>query len=894
MRKKILIVLFALVSLALNAQNIMSMAREELSRRGLTESEVRARLLQNGIDVDNIRPSEYASYQGRIISILDQMQSEKAVPVASAQTEVVPDQPVGIEVGSDADSPQTTLEEALAEKESVVKQVVGDGSPEGGDIYGHSLFIGKSLEVFRTTDGAQAPDTYVLGEGDEVHISIFGPSQTDIHQRIAADGSIQPAGVSKIFLKGLTLGQARGVIRNRLAGYYSFSSDQIAVTITTARTITVSIYGEVAAQGGFTISALNTAFNALAAAGGPTAIGSLRNIQRSRAGKTDHLDLYKYMTHPESAIKYDLQNNDVFFVPVASKIVRIEGAVNRPMRYELLEKETLVDLIQFAGGLSVNAYPDFVQIERFEGGEKKYTEYDLKTIMNGSQKIALQAGDVVRIRPSTQPLENYVAIQGDVYYDGRYDLDKNRSLKTLIENAKPRYTARTEYVFVERTRPDETVEVLTVPFPGVNGNPDFLLQARDVVRVLEQSAYRDVANIAVRGFVRDPFSRPFSLNDRMTIGQAIELAGGLRASVYPVAYIFRTDIANPGKVEYIPVNLETDMEKALLPGDTLNVYDNATFTHMGELRVSGAVGRTVETTFDPSLSVHDLLVMAGGFDIGAAYDRVEVFRMDVSKTDETRYDLVTLTVDDQYNVVNNPGFRLQPYDHIVVRMTPNFGHQRTVQLTGRVRFPGLYVLEDSRTQLSEIIAMAGGLLDDADPYVRLFRTYNGRGPIGLNLSEIRQRKGDLQADPILMDGDVINIVRMENTVTIRETGTRMAQYVGPDNSSTQKSVVYQGGRSAGWYIRHYAGGFAKTADRNSVTVTMPNNQTEGTGHFLFFRVYPKVMPGSVIALRTDPEKERKLNEPKEKVDWDGIYGRVLTTVTSMSTIVLLIDRLKSK
>lgn len=896
--KKYLVALFlAIATLSLYAQNVnlMSMARSELDRRGLTEAEVRVRLLSNGIDIDHIPPSEYAAYQDRIVSILDQMQAEKAKPATAAEAgAVAAEEASGIEIGDESTSPQTTLEEALAETEVAVKRASGDGSPEGEGIYGHSLFIGKSLEVFRTTDGAQAPDTYVLGEGDEVHISIFGPSQTDIHQRIAPDGSIQPAGVSKIFLKGMTLGQARDVIRNRLAGYYSFSPDQIAVTITTARTLTVSIYGEVATQGGFTISALNTAFNALAVAGGPTPIGSLRNIQRSRGGRTDRLDLYKYMTHPETGIKYDLQNNDVLFVPVATKIVQIAGAVNRPMRYEMLEKETLVDLIQMAGGLRVDAYPNFVQIERYEAGEKKYLEFDLKSVMSGAQKIAMQAGDIVRIRPSTQPLENYVVVSGDVYYGGNYDLEKNHSLKTLLENAKPRYTARTEYVFVERTRPDETVEVLTVPFPGVNGNPDFLLQARDVVRVLVQSAYRDVANIAVRGFVRDPFSRPFSLNDKMTIGQAIELAGGLRPSVYPVAYIFRTDIANPGKVDYIPVNLETDKEKFLLPGDTLNVYDNSTFTHMGELRVGGAVARPVEVTFDSSLSVRDLLVMAGGFDLGAAYDRVEVFRMDISKTDEPRYDMITLTVDDDYNLVGSPDFRLQPYDHIIVRMTPSFGMQRTVQITGRVRFPGQYVLEDSSTQLSELIAMAGGLMDDADPYARLFRSFNGRGNIGLNLAEIKSRKGDLRADPLLMDGDVINIVRQENTVTIRETGTRMSQYVSPGDVSTQKSVVYQGGHDAGWYIRHYAGGFTKTADRNSVTVTHPNNQTEGTSHFLFFRVYPKVQPGSVIALRTDPEKEKKLLEPKEKINWDNVYGRVLTTITSMTTIVILVERLRNK
>ena len=152
----------------------------------------------------------------------------------------------------------------------------------------------------------------------------------------------------------------------------------------------------------------------------------------------------------------------------------------------------------------------------------------------------------------------------------------------------------------------------------------------------------------------------------------------------------------------------------------------------------------------------------------------------------------------------------------------------------------------------------------------------------------------INSNPILMEGDVINVVRQENTVTIRETGTRMAQYVADQYPSTQKSVVYQGSHSAAWYIRHYAGGFDKLADRMSVTVTMPNNQTESTTKFLFFNVYPKVEPGSVIALRLDPEKERKAMQPKEKVDWDAMFGRLLTTVTSVSTIILLIERMSNK
>lgn len=890
------LMLLALLPLTVVAQspNMMSMARAELQKRGLEETEVRARLLQEGIDVDNIPPTEYANYRSRVTSILNQMQAEKAqaTQAATATTAGAASANEGTVTASEI--PQTTVGEAAAEvalEETLQENHV---SPtEGNDIYGHALFTGKGLDVFRTTDGAQAPESYVLGEGDEVHISIFGSSQTDMHQRIGPDGSIQPAGSGKIFLKGMTLAQSRQAIRTKLSQYFSFREDQIAVTITTARTVSVSIYGEVGVQGGFTISALNTAFNALAAAGGPTAIGSVRNVQLSRNGKTSRLDLYKYMTNPDMGANYDIQNGDVIFVPVAQKVVRIEGAVRRPMRYELVEGETLLDLINYAGGLRDDVYPDFVQVERFEAGTKKFLEYNLKDVMAKHTKVSLEAGDVVRIRSGNEPMDQYVSISGDVYYGGNYDLSKNRSLQTLIDNAKPRYTARTEFVYVERRRPDETVEILTVPFPGINGNPDFELQERDAVRVLNQAAFRDVESISVGGQVRSPFTRTFGLNDRMTVAQAIEYADGLKPSVYPVAYIFRRDLTNADKMEYIRINLDTDGETVLQPGDRLNIYDNATYTDIGEVRVSGAVKNPFGTAYDPSLTVHDLLSMAGGFTVGAAFDRVEVFRLNISDKDEAHMDLITLKVNQDYQLIENQDFQLQPYDHIVVRMTPNFSMGRTVEVNGRVRYPGVYVLEDNKTQLWEIIKMAGGLLDDADPYARLTRT-KGRigGSIGLQLNKVKHHKGSLKHDPILMDGDVINVVRQENTVVIRETGTRMGQYVPADYSATQKNIVYQGKHTARWYVKHFAGGFDKYADRNSVTVTYPNGQSDGTKHFLGIRRSPRVQPGGIITMRMDTERRERVEKPKEKIDWGAWARDSLSALMSVTSIILLVKNLK--
>ena len=800
MKKVVLVIMFfALLPFMALAQSpqVMAMAQAELQKRGLSESEVRARLMQEGIDVDNIQPSEYASYQSRVTAILDQMQAEKS---AQSNTSAASS---GNEVETASETPQTTVGEAAAEVALETALANNGVSPTAGnDIYGHALFTGKNLDVFRTTDGALAPSTYVLGEGDEVHISIFGSSQTEIHQRIGPDGSIQPTGSTKIFLKGMTLAQGRDAIINKLSQHYSFRADQIAVTITTARTVSVGIYGEVGVQGGFTLSALNTAFNALVAAGGPTEIGSVRNIQMSRGGRNTQLDLYKYMTNPNIGQRYDLQNGDVIFVPIAQKIVTIEGAVNRPMRYELIEGEGLKELINYAGGLTWNVYPNFVQIERIENGEVMLLEYNLRKITEGNQKVSLYPGDIIRIKHSNQPLENYVTVGGNVYYGGRFDL-----------------------------------------------------------------------------------------KDRMTVNQAIAEAGGLKLSAYPVAYILRTDLSNPAKVEYIPVNLDTEGDTPLQPRDQLVIYDNSTFANVGEVRVSGAVKHPLGTTFDPSLTVHDLLTMAGGFELGAAYDHVEVFRVNISSTEQAELEYITLKVDRNYNVVDNPGFQLHPFDHIVVRMTPLFTTGRYVEVNGRVKYPGVYILEEGKTSLSDVIRMAGGLFDDADPYVRIFRTSGrNRGPIGIDLRKVKNSRGNINGDPILMDGDVVNIVRQENTVSIRGTGTRMNQYVmDPDvAASGQKTFVYQGGHDANWYIKHYAGGYSKYADRNSVTVTLPNNQTESTKHFLFFRTYPKVEPGSVISVSVNQEKKEKDEKPKEKIDWAAKTSSLLSALVSVTSIILLV------
>lgn len=876
---------------------ILAMVNSELNKRGLTQDEVQARLVREGIDPNNIPLDQVQGYRNRVTAILDRMQQEKATQKAVAlqnnDTAALPPSnvnvPATVSTVSQGPAPITTHAEAVAEAEQRVNQKEASKKHAGAAIYGHSMFTDKSLDVFRTTDGAQAPESYILGEGDEIRITIFGASQTDIQQKINSEGFIQPVGTAKIYLKGLSLAQGREIIQKRLSSAYTFRADQIAVTIATSRTILVNIFGETTITGGFTISALNSALNAISASGGPTGIGSVRTIQLIRGSTKKLIDMYAFMNDPTVQYRYDLQQNDIIYIPVAKILTSIEGAVKRPMTYEMLEQESLLDLIQFAGNVNTDVFPDFVQIQRFTNGEEVLKEWNLAEVLQGKTKVPLQNGDVVRIKTIGKPMLNYVEIEGSVYYPGRYELANNASLSSIIAKAKPDLQAKTDILFIERVRSDKTIEFLTIPFPSETGNDrsNFKLEPLDKIRILNQVTYRDVEDIQVNGQVREPFKRAFALNDKISVDQAIEMAGGLKTNVYPVAYIFRHNLFNPAKTEYIRVDLEKAKQMYLQPGDQLNIYDNSRYTNVGEVKIVGAVKNPQGFTYDPSLTLRDIFTNIGGFTISAAYNRIEVFRTKISPTDKVKFELITLTLDSTYKITNTDNFSLQPYDYIVVRSTPNFNLGRSVELNGQVNFPGVYPLTGEESSLSEIIAKAGGLLPDADlTGSSLFRTYKARGAISIDINNSFKKANNTKFDPILFEGDVININRRENIVTIRELGTRIPQN-GYNTENGLHNVVFQGKKSAKWYINNFAGGFDKKADRNSVVITLPNKQMKSTKRFLIFRNYPSVPAGSLITMELKPPKIERKEGEKKKMDWQTFWQTTMSAMTAVLTILVV-------
>ena len=878
--------------------------RSFLENRNLTEAEARQGLLERGIDLGKLSPEELLRQKEKIAQALNEIEAEKKQTGDPGRAER-PDT-----LGATPEKPDKTLLAARAD--TFPTTIAGDSLPIALlEIYGHRLLMAQTWAPYRTLDGANAPETYVLGAGDRLRVTIFGLSQADLLLVVNEEGYVQPSGMPKIFLQGLQLSQARRLMAQRFAYFYRFNPDQFALTVKEARTITVNVFGESKNKGSFPLSALNTAFNALVAAGGVSAIGSVRDIELIRGKTRKKLDVYAFMDNPAIQFDFDLQHNDIVYVPVAKTIVTLEGAVKRPMRYELLAGEGLKELIRFAGGVQYNASPEYVQVERVEGDSVILLEYALRAVLDGLVPSVLRDGDIVRVRTAARPLDQYVEVGGAVFYPNRYELGANSTLGIFLQKAGMRPEARTDLVLVERKLRDGSVRTLQVhPLRQL----EFPMEARDRIQVLDKTLFNDTDTVSISGEVRQPFRRIASYEDKLMLSDALLQAGGLKPNAASVGYIFRKDWFNPNRVEYLRVDLRNPGATTLQAGDRVVVYDRRTYTDVGQLSISGAVHSPLATSFDPTLTLSGLIEMAGGLTRSASRNRVDVFRVDYSGVDGTTFDRISLELDTANQIIAGPrDFRLQPFDQVVVRDLPLFDLTRSVQISGQVLYPGLYSLSNREVRLSRLVAEAGGLTKLADRRnATLIRADGNIGQVGINLERALAMPGSNEHDPVLLPGDVVTIFPYKNTIGIRLQGTRLGEnikmgLVAGANASVdtlaRDSVgliaspildslvhfVFQGRRSARWYLMEFAGGFARRVDKSSVTLTYPDGRVQGTRKTLFLvRDYPSVEPGTTVSLNM--KKDKNPNQ-KKGFEADKLFAQVFQTVSTLLTLTLLIRQL---
>ena len=377
-----------------------------------------------------------------------------------------------------------------------------------------------------------------MGPGDEIIIDIWGTSQVSIQQTITPDGAISIDNLGLVFLNGMTVNQATSFLRKELNKIYAGLADenptsQIKVSLGNSRTIQVNVMGEVYQPGTYALSAFSTVFHALYSAGGVSDIGSLRNIQVVRNGKNiANVDVYDFIMQGKTKDDISLQEGDVIIVSPYEALVKIEGNVKRPMKYEMKSNETVATLLKYAGNFASDAYTRSMKLIRQNG-----KEYQIFTVDDMDYSVfTLKDGDVLTAEAILNRYENKLEVKGAVYRPGIYQFGGDlNTVKQLIEKADGVMAdAFLGRAVLHRQREDLTKEIVQVDLKGILGGskPDIALQRNDVLYIPSIHDLKDLGNIEVFGEVARPGKYIYA--DNMTLEDVIIQAGGLLESASTV------------------------------------------------------------------------------------------------------------------------------------------------------------------------------------------------------------------------------------------------------------------------------------------------------------------------------------------------------------------------
>ncbi len=699
----------------------------ESEKSGIPESQQEALALKNGMP-----PAELQKLKDRVAKI-------RATPAPAAPPKVnaavVNETSVSVpqnikEIATPASSEiaipsSSDIVNPVAPAPQVAAPVEVNSALNPNEIYGHHLFKNNNLQFFEKATDAKAPDSYIIGPNDELTVSVFGFSYFNEVLKVDPKGAINPTNIGPIMLKGLTFGNAKALIRSKFGQFFDLANNQLTVTLSYSRVITVNFVGEVNKPGSYKIPALNTAFNALIAVGGPNELGSVRAIQIRRNGKTIKvLDVYEYLNNPNSKMDFYLEDNDYIYIAPSAKIVTISGEVKRPMLYELKPQEDLEDLIAFAGGLSASAYTKLIEVSRSgdDGTQQQLFNFSLDSLRAAKKKYALIDGDRISIGSKSTELRQYLEISGPVYRAGNYQFVKGDRISDLIKRANGlRKEALLEKSYLIRTNPDKTKAYIAINLQKIVGTPvdsaeNKLLQEGDVLRISSTIDFVDAKKVSSSGLFRKPAT--FEYFEGIRVSDLLFLSGGVREeAIKERSFLVRT-LPDFTKT-FIPVNLtevmvnpmDTAKNILLQRGDVLTVVAVTDYLDKKRVSSSGLFRKPATFEYFEGIRLSDLVFLSGGVREEANKERSFLVRTlpDFTKT----FIPVNLT-----EVIANPedtakNKLLQRGDILTVVAVTDYLDKMEVNAVGLFRKPGYYDYVNGMT-VSDLLFVAGGVKMEAD------------------------------------------------------------------------------------------------------------------------------------------------------------------------------------
>jgi protein involved in polysaccharide export with SLBB domain len=642
-------------------------------------------------------------------------------------------------------------QQAMEDRERSVTESVDDSQAaakqksSSNGIYGASLFRDKNLS-FTPSLNIPTPKNYELASGDELIVDLWGASNQTYRLMITPEGTVSVENLAPLYLSGLTIEEAEERVMEHLGKVYSGLRPQDPdnkdtygrVTLGNIRSIKVTILGEVSNPGTYTLSSLATVFNALYMSGGPSGLGTYRDIQVFRQGKKiASLDIYDFLIDGDQEDNIRLNDQDIIKIDPYQTRVSITGEVKRTGKFELEAGESLDDLLKMAGGFTEQAYTQRFKVYSRTGKERK-----IKDITYPDQSdYQFQNGDRIHVGQILDRFSNKVEIKGAVYREGEYELSDTTSVYSLIQRADGlRGDAFTQRALIYRTREDMTVETIPFNVRDVINNPqqhDISLQREDIIQIASIFDLREDYTISINGAVQDPGNIPFM--NEMTLEDAIFQANGFRESAAPYRIEIARRISNqdsavvPKKMtEWYRFEIDPDLELSepsasfkLQPFDYIYVRSAPGYIEQEEVTISGEVLFPGKYTIQSkTMRISDLIELAGGFTeyaylqgahlrrLSNGRNRNQARELNVEDSAELQQQLSRPRVDVgiQLNeIMNKPGTEqdllLKEGDQITIPRK-----LQTVEIAGEVLYPVSARYQRSKS-MRDYIRRAGGITE---------------------------------------------------------------------------------------------------------------------------------------------------------------------------------------
>jgi protein involved in polysaccharide export with SLBB domain len=342
--------------------------------------------------------------------------------------------PEQIEMAKDAyagkNSKDKSVEELPVIDESLVtNKSAKDANKISGQKYGYDFFSSTPTSLTAVGD-LPLPNDYKISLRDQFTVILSGSKDAIFNLNVKLDGTILFPELGAISVVGLSLKDVKDKLSQLIEQSYIGVNIDISIQNLSAKKIT--IVGAVKTPGTYLINPFSTITGALAYSGGISEIGSLRDIKLIRNNEEIFsFDLYDLLIRGDRSKDLTIEAGDTLLINSASQFVEISGAVKRPAIYEILEGETIKDIVDFALGFDQTANKSNISVSFLDLNEAEIIKKNISSL-DQSLESALSVNVFNYVSDDTSNIQ----VLGALEEPGFYDIKKYNNLESLIANLK--------------------------------------------------------------------------------------------------------------------------------------------------------------------------------------------------------------------------------------------------------------------------------------------------------------------------------------------------------------------------------------------------------------------------------------------------------------------------